>query len=73
MQVVEIMGQDMVIYRPDNGVGTVKSKVGFTHASRTHVLHVAFIDDSAVLWSLQFAPLAQDSAASRQLLFEGAV
>ncbi|CAL5223455.1 g5974 [Coccomyxa viridis] len=26
-KVVEIMGQDMVIYRPDNGVGTVKSKV----------------------------------------------
>ncbi len=26
------MGQDMVIYRPDNGVGTVKSKVGFVPA-----------------------------------------
>ena len=31
-QVVEIMGQDMVIYRPDNGVGTVKSKVGLVPA-----------------------------------------
>ena len=27
VQVVDLMGQDMVVYRYDNGVGTVKSKV----------------------------------------------
>lgn len=30
-QVVELLGQDMVIYRHDNGVGTVKSKVIGVH------------------------------------------
>ena len=27
MQVVDLMGQDMVVYRVDNGVGTKESKV----------------------------------------------
>ncbi len=31
VQVVELMGQDMVVYRYDNGVGQVKSKVGTPH------------------------------------------
>jgi len=31
VQVVELMGQDMVVYRYDNGVGQVKSKVGTLH------------------------------------------
>ena len=43
------MGQDMVIYRPDNGVGTVKSKVGFMHAPHTHAFLAAFTGNLAML------------------------
>lgn len=38
MQVVDLMGQDMVVYRVNNGVGTEKSKVCLLCYAAHHTL-----------------------------------